>query len=148
MCVLDRRRHKRFGFVCGVAEHDALIACAFIFVRGRINALGDMRRLFVKKVGDLDRIPVEFVLFVTNVFDRATDEVRHGVHVFSKFGLIRQANFATDYDTICGRKGFAGNAGLGLFSQKCIKNGVRDTVANLIRMAFGNRFRSENIVVT
>ena len=51
--VLDRRRHEFRGLAAGVAEHDALIARAFILVAGRVDALRDVGGLGVQQ--HLDR---------------------------------------------------------------------------------------------
>ena len=53
VAVEQRRRHQRRGLAAGIAEHDALVARAFILVAGRVHALGDMRRLGMQQHFDL-----------------------------------------------------------------------------------------------
>ena len=45
VAVVDRRRHQLGRVLAGVAEHDALVAGAFILVAAAVDALGDVGRL-------------------------------------------------------------------------------------------------------
>ncbi len=47
--IEDRRRHERLGFAAGVAEHDALVAGAFVLAAlfVDIHATRNVDRLFV-----------------------------------------------------------------------------------------------------
>ena len=67
---MEGRRHEIGGFVRRIAEHDALIARAFILVAGGVHALGDVRRLGVEQDFDLGGVPMEPGLFVADVLDR------------------------------------------------------------------------------
>jgi hypothetical protein len=69
VAVIDRGRHQFRRFVAGVAEHDALVACAFLdpWLVGRVvDALGDMRGLEVQEHIDLGGFPVEPVLLIAD----------------------------------------------------------------------------------
>ena len=66
VAVIERRRHQVGGFVAGEAEHDALVAGAFILVAAGVDALRDVRRLRVEVVGEVERLPVEAVLLIAD----------------------------------------------------------------------------------
>jgi dihydroxyacetone kinase len=55
VAVIERRRHQVGRFVGGIAEHDALVARAFVLVAARIDALRDVRRLAVQVVDRIRR---------------------------------------------------------------------------------------------
>src|SRR6056300_955096 len=132
MGILNGGRHQRIGFIGGIAEHDALVACAFVFGGGGVDALGDMGRLFVQQIGDFHGFVVEFILFIANIADAGARDFVDPAHVFCQFGLVRQAHFAADDHAVGGGKCFAGHAGLGFLGDKGIKNCVRNTVADLV----------------
>ena len=89
---------------------------------------------------------VKLVLLVTDVFDAGASDTLNAAHIILEQFLVGQPNFATNHDLVGRRKCFAGNTCLWLLRQKRIENRVRNSVADLIWVAFGNRFRSENIV--
>ena len=143
--VEDRRRQQIRGLVAGIAEHDALIAGTFFLVGARlqrIDALRDVGGLRVQQDLDGAVLPVEAFLLVADVLDR----VAH--HAFDllmgdRFG---SAGFAGDHHLVGGGKGLAGcadrpriDAGLGPLTEEQIDDLVRNPVADLVRMAFGNR---------
>src|SRR3546814_2081231 len=68
--IIQRRRHEIGGFVAGIAEHDALVARAFILVSAGVNALRDMRGLTVEEVGEFGGFPLETLLIISNALDR------------------------------------------------------------------------------
>ena len=67
VAVVERGGHEVGGLVGGVAEHDALVAGAFVLVAAGIDALRDMRRLAVEMVLELGGLPVEAVLLVADL---------------------------------------------------------------------------------
>ena len=67
MRIIQRRRHERRRFSAGITEHDALIACAFVFVTSGIDALGDVYGLLVKVNFNLCIFPVKAFLFVPDI---------------------------------------------------------------------------------
>ena len=81
MRILNGGWHQLFGFIGGIAKHDPLIACAFVFVICGIHTLGDMRRLFVQQVCHLDGFVVKFVLFVSNIFDASARDLIDAAHI-------------------------------------------------------------------
>lgn len=54
----DRCRHQHVGFVAGVAEHQALVACTLVFRLLAVNALGDIHRLLADNVDDAAGVAV------------------------------------------------------------------------------------------
>ena len=69
MAVIERRRHQVGRLVAGEAEHDALVARAFVLVAAGIDALRDMGGLAVQVVFEGQRLPVEAFLLVADVLD-------------------------------------------------------------------------------
>ncbi len=53
--VIDRRRHQLRRLLAGIAEHDALVARAFVLVAGLVDALGDVEDWAMQQ--DLDPAP-------------------------------------------------------------------------------------------
>ena len=94
-----------------------------VVIRG-IDALRNMRGLFVQKVGDLDSFMVKLVLLVADILDTGAGDLVDLSHIVLQLGLIRQANLATDDHTVGGGKGFGGNARLGFFGDQRIENGI------------------------
>ena len=148
MGILDRRRHQLGRFAHGIAEHDALVAGAFVLVVGGIDALGDMGRLFMQKVGDLAGFPVEFLLLVADIADAIAGDLFDLLFHLGQARLVGQPDLTADHHTVGGGKGFAGDTGLGLFGQEGVKNSIRDTVADLVGVTLGNGFRSEKIILS
>ena len=70
MGIVERRRHQLGRFTASVAEHDALVARAFVLVAGGVDTLRDVGRLRVQQHFDLGVPPVEAFLLVTDVLDR------------------------------------------------------------------------------
>ncbi len=65
----DRRRHQDRCFRAGVAEHDPLIAGAFVLVAGRVNADGDVGGLGMNVDVDLGGLPMEAILLIADITD-------------------------------------------------------------------------------
>src|SRR3546814_12981530 len=84
--IIQRRRHEIGGFVACIAEHDALVARAFILVSAGVNALRDMRGLTVEEVGEFGGFPMETLLLISNAFDRIPGR-------FFDFGLACRCQF-------------------------------------------------------
>ena len=81
MRILNGGWHQLFGFIRGIAKHDPLIACAFVFVVCCIHTLGNMRRLFVQQVCHLNGFVVKFILFVSNIFDAGARDLINAAHI-------------------------------------------------------------------
>ncbi len=139
--VVDRRRHQLRRLAAGVAEHDALVAGALVLVAGGIDALGDVDRLGVQQDLDLAVLPVEALLLVADVADGGAGEILDLAE-----DRVGPANLAGDDDAVGGRQRLAGDARLGHGRQIGVDDGVGDAVADLVGMAFGDRFAGEQII--
>ena len=149
VAVMQRRRHQHRGFAAGIAEHDALVARAFILVAAGVDALGDVRRLGVQQDFHLRRLPVKAVLLVADILDGGA---RH------RFDFLRADRFgatglARDDHAVGGGQGLAGGADvpgahafLGAFAEEQIHHFVGNAVTDLVGMAFRNAFRGEEII--
>ena len=171
VAVVERGRHEVRRFRAGVTEHDALVAGTLValLVGGIVDALGDVWRLAVQEDVDLGRLPVETGLLVADLayglarggleLRRIDERMTGGIH--DQVALLvllqqrqRNADFAGDDDAIRGGQRFAGDAdfprvhaGLSGFAINQINDLVRNAVANLVRMTFGNRFRSKEVIL-
>ncbi len=106
--VIDRRRHELRRLVAGVAEHDALVARAFLLI-GRllgVDAGGDVGRLTVQQDLDIGVGPVEAFLLVADVADGVAGQLLDHLHG----DAARAARFAGDDHPVGGRHGLAGGA--------------------------------------
>ncbi len=142
MGVVDRRRHQLRRLAAGVAEHDALVACPLVLVASGIDALRDIGRLGVEKDFDLAVLPVEAVLLVADVADGAAGEILDLVD-----DGVRSAHLTGNHHAIGRRQRFAGNPRFRHGRQIGIDDGVGDTIADLVGMAFRNGFAGEKVMV-
>ena len=137
--ILDRRRHQLVGLVAGVAEHDALIAGAEIFVAAGVDTLGDVARLAVQ--ADLDRglLPMKTGLLVADTLHRLARNLLDTLAV--RGDRIWTADLARQHDQVCGCQRLAGDAGMvGIGFQEQINDGIGNLVANFVRMPLGHGF--------
>ncbi len=152
VAVIERRRHQVGGLVGRIAEHDPLVARAFVLVARGVDALRDMGGLAVQPVDEFELLPVEAVLLVADVLDHAAhgllDLFERAGSPFAVFVNALAADFARQHHQLGGGQGFAGDARLRILRQEKIDNGIRDLVRDLVRMAFGNAFGSEQIIGT
>ena len=148
--VIERRRHEFGCFSAGVAEHDALVACALVLVAGRVDALGDVGGLGVQQHFDVSVAPMKAVLLVADVLDRlANGCIDLVVRNFGAAGLTR------DDHPVGGGQGLAGDADLiGIdarlrpFAEEQIDDFIRNPIANLVRVPFGHGFTGELVILT
>ncbi len=141
---LQRRRSQFGGFAGGVTEHDALVAGAFVLVAARVDTHGDVRRLGVQVAGIVRRLPVEALLRIADILDRAADLVFQAVDNVADL-VVAGAAFTGQDDAIGRHHRFAGHTRLGIRPQEGIDHNVGNTVGDLVRMAFGNAFAGEDI---
>ena len=100
---------------------------------------------------DVSVAPMEAVLLVADVLDRLCERLLR-----SRRGRnFRAADFAGDDDPVGRRQRLAGDADLiGIdarlrpFAEEQIDDFVRNPIANLVRMAFGNGFTGELVILT
>ena len=151
--ILQGRRHQGGGLVAGVAEHDPLVAGAFVLGVGGVDALGDVAGLAMQVTGVLRLLPVEALLFVADVLDRGPHpRLQRGDHFAGEglvLGLVGAGTGGADLsgqdDPVGGDQGLAGHAGLGIGGDEGVHHGVGDAVGDLVRMAFGNAFAGEEV---
>jgi len=149
VAIGDRRWHQHRGFVAGIAEHDALIARAFVLIARGIDALGDMRRLRVQQHFDFAVGVMEAVLLVTDFLDGlAGNRFDHLVGDF-----LWATGFAGNHDAVGRGQRFRRTAQvprretvLGAFPEEQIDNFVRNPVAHLIGVTFRDAFAGKQIV--
>ena len=84
---------------------------------------------------------MEYVV-VVDVADASNGFSNHLVVV--KVGL--GGDFTTDHDHIAFDKGFASHSARFVLCEAGIQNGVGNGIANLVRMAFTDGFRRENVI--
>ena len=119
VAVIQRRGHQVRGFSRGIAEHDALVASAFILVVACVYTLRDMCRLAVQVIFEAQGFPVEARLRVADFLNGAAD---CGFNLFLRaFGPLTifvnafAANFAREHNQLRGGQGFARDACFGIF---------------------------------
>jgi hypothetical protein len=140
MGVVDRRRHQLRRLAHRVAEHDALVAGALLLAVGGIDALGDVGRLLVQVILHLERLPMEAALVVADVANAFAGDVLDPVD-----HRLRPAHLAADDQPVGRGEAFAGHPALGRFGEEGVEHRVRDAVADLVRMALGDRLGGEVI---
>ncbi|AEI38741.1 hypothetical protein KNP414_00090 [Paenibacillus mucilaginosus KNP414] len=104
-----------------------------------VNTLSDVRRLLVQGNKHCASSGVKTILCtrIPNFFDRLTSD-RLNIYIFrTTCNLADYKNKTRSYGY------FARYAGIRVIFEECIKDRVRDLVANLIRMSFGYGLRSE-----
>ena len=106
MAVVDRRRHQLRRFAAGVAEHDALVASAFVLLTRHIDALGDVGRLRMQQNFHVGGLPMEAVLFVADV----TDGVARGLLDPLLGDAVGPTRLTGDDHAVGRRKRFASSA--------------------------------------
>ena len=142
MRIVERRGHQLLGLAAGVAEHDALIAGAFVLVAGGVDAHRDVGGLGMEMHVDLGVAPGEAGLVVADVMH---GESRQMSEVFRGDG-IRAAGLAREHDAVGGHQRLAGDARIGVCRQEGVEHRVADPVGDLVGVAFGDRFRREEVL--
>ena len=142
MGIDDRRRHQHVGLGAGITEHDALVARAFILVAGRVDALRDVGGLGVEQHLDVGMLPVEALLLVADLADGLARR-RLDLFLGDRGGA---AHFAGQHDLVGRRQRFAGDARIRIGRQIEIEHRVRNAIAHLVGMAFGNGFAREQVI--
>ncbi len=136
----DRRRHELLGLVARIAEHQALVAGALLFVRRTIDALSDIGGLLGQMIDDLAvmAIETEIIAPISNFADGISDE---------RFDLeLRLARDLTgNDDQVVLDECLAGDARSRVLCNQRIEHRIGDLITDLIRMTFRNRFRREYV---
>lgn len=131
----DGKRHVAVALVGRIAEHDALIAGAHVEVVGRVDAHGDVSALLLDHDLYLAGVGPDALLGLV---------VAYSAQHFARNALVIDAfhagNLAADQDELGGGEHLAGDVGPLVARQALVEDRVRDLVADLVGMAFRNRF--------
>ena len=125
------------GLVAGITEHHALVAGAAHLV---VGAQGDVGALAVD-VGDDGAgvgVKAELCTGVANICHHLTD---HLLEVHIAVG----GDLAHDVHQTGGSTGLAGHTGIGVVGQDLVQDRIRDLVADLVGMSFGDGLRSKQV---
>ncbi len=117
---------------------------ALVLVARGVDALGDVGGLGVQVDGDVVVLPVETVLLVADILDGRAGQLLQVLEGHR----IGAAHLAGDHDAVGGRQGLDAEAGLRHHRQVGVDHGVGDPVADLVRMAFGDRLAREQVIGT
>ena len=131
---MDRRRHQRVGLAAGIAEHDALVAGAFVLVAGGVDADGDVGGLRVDQDLDVGLLPVKAFLLVADVLHRLTRRSFDQL-VGDRLGT---PDLTRQHELVGRRQRFDSNAGIRVMAEIKIDDSVGNAVADLVWMALGN----------
>ena len=140
--IIDRCRHQHIGLAHGVAEHDALVARAFVLVVLRIDALRDIGRLLMDVAFDIGMLPVEAFLLVADFADRAARTLDQDI-LGDRSGT---ADLTGENHTVRRRQRLDRDSGVRIGGEIDIDDRIGDPVANLIRMPFAYGLARENII--
>ncbi|MNH10770.1 hypothetical protein D3C79_702590 [compost metagenome] len=130
--VSHRRRHQHFGFVGGIAKHQALVAGTLFQRIGTVNALIDIRGLLADSAQHGTRVGVK-----THIRMNITDFTYGFTGDFFDIYPSAGGDFATDQHHAGFHVGFASYARLRILFQDGVENGIGDLVGNFIGMPFG-----------
>src|SRR5690606_27386719 len=107
-----------------------------------VDTLGDIRGLFADDIDHATGVGV-----VTDLGGGVADVLDHAAHQVFQIDPGAGGDFATDDGNPGFHHGFAGHAGIFVLAEDGVQHGVGNLVSQLVRMAFGDRFRGENRVV-
>src|SRR6185436_5785863 len=142
--VEDRRGHELGRLVAREAEHHSLITGALLRVQPLAlgHALADVGALLLERDLHAAGIPVEALgaRVVPDVADDLADDLRD-LH-----GALRRDLSSHHHEPGLG-EGLAGDARPRILREVRVEDRVRDLVAHLVRMAFGDRLGREQVVV-
>ena len=133
----DGHRHQLRGLIAGITEHHALIACTAHLI---VGAQCDVGALAVD-VGDDGTgvgIKAELCAGVADICHHLADDLLE-IHI------AVGGDLAHDVHKAGGCTGLAGHAGIGVVGQNFVQNGIRDLVADLVGMSFGDGLRSKQV---
>ena len=137
----DGRGHQLGRFIAGVAEHEPLVAGTLLgsFLAlgfARVHALGDVGRLLRD-----DRVHEHFVGMEHVVVVHVPDFADGVAGDFGEIEFRARGDFAADDDDVGFGVALAGDTAEFVLREAGIQDGVRNGVANLVRMAFADGLR-------
>ncbi|MNO81150.1 hypothetical protein D3C76_723800 [compost metagenome] len=127
----DRRWHQHFGFVAGVAEHQALVAGALIFRLGTVDTLVDVRGLLADDVHHAAGRAVE-----ADVGAGVADVGDHVTNDLLQVNPGRSGDFAGDDGHARFHQSLARHTGELVFSNDGVQHRIRNLVGDFVRMPF------------
>ena len=150
MGEVDRQRHEGGGVIAGVAEHESLVpgalqvegvdvSAVLAGLKGLVHSGGDIRGLLADRHRDPAGSGIEADLRggVADGRDLLTDDLRN-LHISALgghlSGHVHQAG---------GHHGLNGDARSGVLLKDRVEDGVGDTIADLVRVSFGDRLGGE-----
>ena len=141
----DGQRHVLSSLIGGIAEHQALVACASGIVFGVIvlvmgagfSGVVYSGANFLGLLADGD-IHTASVAIKADFGRSKADGLKGVTHQRRDFYVCLGANLAHHVDLAGGYQRLNGHAGCWILFQQGIKDGVRNGVTNLIGMAFRN----------
>ena len=149
--IIDRGRHQLRRLAAGIAEHDALVARAFILVAGAVDADGNIGGLGMEMHLHGGLFPVEPLLLIADIADGHAGGV--GDQVAGDLGGA--AGLTGDHDAVGRRQRFGGApqmprvpAIVRAEPEEGIDDLIRNAVAHLVGMAFGYGFTGEQVIGT
>ena len=131
----ERKRHQLGSLVAGVPEHQPLVACA-----PGIDAHRDVGRLPVQRRQHRARIGVE-----TELRARIPDVPHRLAGDVGELDPGGGGDLPRQHDEPGCQQGLAGYASSWILRQDGIEDRVGNLIGNLVRMAFRDRFRSEEV---
>src|SRR6266851_837151 len=140
--IEDRRRHQLRRLAAGIAEHDALVAGALIFVASRVDALRDIGGLLVHVAGNFRHVPMEAFLLVTNL---ANGVARHFDQPVAT-DAARAPHLAGEDDAIGRRQGLDAAARLWIGGKKRVDYGIGNAIADLVGMALAHGLAGKHVI--
>ncbi|KAK3043056.1 hypothetical protein RJ639_002624, partial [Escallonia herrerae] len=140
-CKDVSKGHELRRFVSGIAKHMALITSSNIFrflCEMTMNTLSNVWALLLNVDKDLAVIGIK--AYIRRCKPNASASISNYLLIVY-FGLGR--DLAKDHHHVSFCAGFTSNFALWILLQASIKDSIRDLVAELVRMAFIDRFRGE-----
>ena len=133
----DGHRHQLRGLIAGIAKHHALVACTADLI---VGAKGDIGALAVH-IGDDGAgvgVKAELGAGVADIGHDLADDLL-------EIDIAVGGDLAHDVHKAGGCTGLAGHTGIGVVGQNFVQNGIRDLVADLVGMSFGDGLRSKQV---
>ncbi len=131
--VEDGRGHESFGFIGGVAEHQALVAGTLFLVVAGIDALGDVRALLANGIENSTGRAIE-ADFRAVVADVQHHVAHHVLEVDVGFG----GHLAGNHHHAGLDQGLHRNARIGVVDKDLVEDGVGDLVGHFVGVPFGH----------
>jgi len=134
-------RHEHVGFVGGIAEHQTLIAGTLFLATLPVHALVDVGRLLAQGIEHRAGVAVEadVRMGVADLDHRVADQL----FVVDRGG---GGDLAGQDDHAGLGQGLAGDPGMGILTDDFVEHGIGNLIADLVGMAFGDRFGREQEV--